>query len=420
MAPTKELYFVIGGCGFLGRHIVEALLKRGDSVAVFDIVQKYDDVPFYSGDISDEAQVSQALKKSGATCIIHTASPPHGVEDPALYWRVNVEGTKAVIKAAIANDIHKLVYTSSAGVVFNGTGLIDIDERVPAPEKALDAYNESKLKAEELVLAANGKDGLLTVALRPAGIFGPGDRQAIVGMLEVLKKGQSHFQIGDNTNIFDWTYVGNVAYAHVLAADKLAPPTEKDVEKAKEQLSVALPSINITTGHRRIPTSRARPLGPYVEYPVNGDALVAAFNGPPEADRPVIRSRFDPFSDAAIERAEGNVLDVAGQTFFITNGEPVYFWDFVRAVWRTADPEHYPSRSNFVLPMQVGLFFATLLECWGWLTGKEPAFTRFRVTFSCVDRWHNIEKARRALGYEPQVGVEDGLKRTFEWLNSQK
>ena len=83
-----------------------------------------------------------------------------------------MEGTKAIIAAAVANKIPKLVYTSSAGVVFNGEDLIDVDERLPPPEKPLDAYNESKAKAEEIVLAANGKDGLLTVALRPAGIFG--------------------------------------------------------------------------------------------------------------------------------------------------------------------------------------------------------------------------------------------------------
>jgi sterol-4alpha-carboxylate 3-dehydrogenase (decarboxylating) len=57
-------------------------------------------------------------------------------------------------------------------VVFNGQDLVNVDERMPFPEKPLDAYNESKAKAEELVLAANGIDGLLTVALRPAGIFG--------------------------------------------------------------------------------------------------------------------------------------------------------------------------------------------------------------------------------------------------------
>lgn len=187
---NRDAFLVIGGSGFLGRHIVDALLARGDPVAVFDIVQRYDDTPFYPGDISDQAQVSDAIKKvfsflyhflsflslsffqSGATCIIHTASPTAGLQDPALYWKVNVDGTKAVIAAAKENKVPKLVYTSSAGVVFNGQDLIHVDERIPLPEKPLDAYNESKAKAEELVLAANGTDGLLTVALRPAGIFG--------------------------------------------------------------------------------------------------------------------------------------------------------------------------------------------------------------------------------------------------------
>jgi len=83
-----------------------------------------------------------------------------------------VEGTSAVIAAAQALGVPKLVFTSSAGVVFNGEDIIDADERLPFPEKPMDAYNESKAKAEQMVLEANGKQGLLTVALRPAGIFG--------------------------------------------------------------------------------------------------------------------------------------------------------------------------------------------------------------------------------------------------------
>lgn len=59
----KDVFLVIGGSGFVGRHIVQQLLDRGDNVSVFDIVQRYQDVPFYSGDISEEGQVASALRK---------------------------------------------------------------------------------------------------------------------------------------------------------------------------------------------------------------------------------------------------------------------------------------------------------------------------------------------------------------------
>lgn len=64
-AGGKDSYLIIGGSGFLGRHIVEALIARGDIVSVFDIVQRYHDVPFYGGDISEENDVASALEKVG-------------------------------------------------------------------------------------------------------------------------------------------------------------------------------------------------------------------------------------------------------------------------------------------------------------------------------------------------------------------
>ncbi|VDC04480.1 unnamed protein product [Peniophora sp. CBMAI 1063] len=416
----KDVYMVIGGSGFLGRHMVKALLARGDSVCVFDIVQRYDDTPFYPGDISDEAQVSAALAASGATCIIHTASPMHGVGDPALYWKVNVDGTKAVVAAAVANHVPKLVYTSSAGVVFDGHDIIDGDERLPYPEKAMDAYNDSKARAEQIVLEANGKGDLLTVALRPAGIFGPGDRQLLVGALKVLEDGKTHYQIGDNTNLFDITYVDNIVHAHLLAAEKLTPPPPYNPKKVRAELDIPLAFVDLTTGKRRVPTSAARPLGPYVERPPNADELEANWAAPPPPHRAPGRTRFDPLSDGALVRAEKNPLQVAGSVFFISNGEPVYFWDLMRTIWRAADPEKYPARGVIAIPRPLGFILASLSEVVGWITGREPNFTTFRVRTVSAHRWHNIERARRALGYEPIVGMEEGIRRTMQWWKEEQ
>lgn len=90
-----------------------------------------------------------------------------------MYEKVNVEGTQVILDSCKASSVSKLVFTSSGGVVYDGEeNLVDVDERLAYPDVPLDAYNETKARAEKMVLEANGKDGLLTCAIRPAGIFG--------------------------------------------------------------------------------------------------------------------------------------------------------------------------------------------------------------------------------------------------------
>ncbi|GMK56658.1 hypothetical protein CspeluHIS016_0304980 [Cutaneotrichosporon spelunceum] len=409
--PTHDNYLVIGGCGFLGRHIVDALLGRGETnVAVFDIVQRHFDenVTFYTGDISKLEDVAAAIAKSGAMIVIHTASPPHG-RGAAVYEAVNVTGTQNVIEACRTAAVPKLVYTSSAGVVYSGKeDLINADERLPYPAVPMDAYNDTKARAEALVLAANSDD-LLTCALRPSGIFGPGDRQAISGFHSVIKNGQTKFQIGSNENLFDWTYVGNVAHAHLLAADRL------DQTYPVAGLHEPLPWVNLSLPEHRIPNSEAHPLGPNTS-PTQQDLLVAQRFESGETDpadlRPVLRSKMDQFAELADQDDDAPGPRVAGQAFFINNCEPVAFWDFTRAVWAALG--HIPPYT-IVLPAAVGLVLATLAEIWAKLVGKEPGFTRFRVTFATQQRYYDSERARRLLGYKPIVGITEGLDLWTKW-----
>jgi len=411
-----ESYLVIGGSGFLGSHIVDGLLNRGEgSVAVFDIVQRiFDDrITFFNGDICNEQQLSDAIQKCQASVIIHTASPsPEAPKE--VHQRVNVEGTRTVIAAAVANAVPKLVYTSSAGVVFNKNNIVDADERMPFP-KTDESYNTTKQMAEDIILAANGKDGLATCALRPAGIYGPRDRLMMPSAAQVVARGQWSIQIGKNDNIFDWTYVDNVVVAHLLAADKLSLTAEPI---SNEELGVALPTITLTTGFRRIPTSAAKPVGPSPHPDAEELAAQEMYNDPStQQARPVLRTKFDALSPTGlgIDYDEGKFpLSVAGNAFFITGGEPVYQWDFFRAIWSELGAD-IDMKKMWHIPKGLGGVLASLAETWGWLTGKGTNFTPYRVHYLTAERWHNIEKARRVLGYEPVVGVEEGIKRTVAW-----
>ena len=223
-------------------------------------------------------------------------------------------------------------------------------------------------------------------------------------------------QVGSNTNLVDWTYVGNVVKAHLLAVDKLSSPK---VLSKEQMLQLPLPSISCSTRERRIPTSLARPVGPAVIRPPNADKLESAFALPRDAEeRASTRSKFDPLGLSALEReeSEGHPFEeVAGQVFNITNGEPIYFWDLVRTMMLgVGAPRQDVDRSKWVLPQSVGNVFAWAAEWVSWLRGKEPTFTQQRVIYMCASRYYNIEKARRVLGYEPDVGMKEGIQRTIE------
>lgn len=222
---------VIGGNGFLGHHIVDQALASWTTRAVASLDLRCDKnrnpgAEYLECDITDAERLVSLFEQWKPDIVIHTASPV--ANDPnvakTLFHKVNVEGTRCVVNACQKTAVKALVYTSSASVVCdNQRDLFNADERWPVlrGDQQPEYYSETKAAAEELVLKANRAEAapkLLTAAIRPAGIFGEGDAQTLVGFRRAFLSGRDNVQIGDNNNLFDFTYVGNAAHAHMLAA----------------------------------------------------------------------------------------------------------------------------------------------------------------------------------------------------------
>lgn len=215
---------VTGASGFLGSHLVEVLLARGDRVRAFcrRPLAEYDgrDVETRQGDIRDREAVVAACR--GVDVVYHTAA----IAGIGGRWRdhyeVNVLGTHHVLEGCRRHGVSRLVYTSSPSVTFDGSDQKGIDESAPYPKRWLAHYPRSKALAEQCVLHSNGSDGLLTCALRPHLIWGPRDKHLIPQLLERARSGRLR-RVGDGSNLIDIVHVENAAHAHLLAADALAP-----------------------------------------------------------------------------------------------------------------------------------------------------------------------------------------------------
>jgi len=170
---------VTGANGFTGSHLVRALLDRGDRVTA--LVRLSSDVSrlqglnitYAYGDVTDRASIDKAM--TGIDRVYHIAAFVElGLVDAEKMRRVNVDGTRNVIEAARAAGVEKMLYCSTVGI-YGDTKGETIDETFDRQQSEFSsAYDETKLKAQELVNAAVA-DGTNIVSIMPSGIFGADD-----------------------------------------------------------------------------------------------------------------------------------------------------------------------------------------------------------------------------------------------------
>ena len=227
---------VTGGAGFIGSHVTDALLARGDEVAVLDDVSsgragRLDpQVTLYKLSITDAAALTAAVQAFAPELICHLAAQIDvraSVDAPADDAQINILGTVNLLEAARAADA-RVLFSSSGGALYGRDAPIPSREDVlPLPESP---YGVAKYCAEQYVGLYNRLHGTRHSVLRLANVYGPrqdpaGDAGVITIFCASALAGQEPTIYGDGTQTRDYVYVGDAVQAFLSAGDNGRPGT---------------------------------------------------------------------------------------------------------------------------------------------------------------------------------------------------
>jgi nucleoside-diphosphate-sugar epimerase len=227
-------YLVTGGAGFIGSHLVERLLAEGHRVRVLDdfstgrranieAVRRAgaDRLQVSTADVRDETAVRSAV--TGVDGVFHLAalgSVPRSMAHPLETHAVNTTGTVNLLDAARAAGVRRVVFAGSSSVY---GALEAIPKREDHPTRPISPYGLSKLIGEQYLRLYRDVFGLETVTLRYYNVFGPRQNPhsqyaaVIPSFIHRMLRGESPHVHGDGEQSRDFTYVGNVVDATVLA-----------------------------------------------------------------------------------------------------------------------------------------------------------------------------------------------------------
>ena len=332
----KQRFLVTGVMGFVGRHLAARLVHAGHQVTGLDIHDTGcapTGVDYRSVDIRNLESLSSVMQ--GHDAVFHVASLVQTRQSDAdMVWAVNHQGTLNVIQLCQKLTIERLVYVSSASVVYEGNHIENGDESLPYATVSQAPYADSKIEAEKAVLEAHVQGSLHTCAIRPHVVFGPGDGRFIPALLKRAQAGSLRYGVGRGQMFSDFTYIDNLI-----------------------------------------------------------DALVAA--------------------ETYLQRGD---LE-ASEAFFVTNGEPLGFWDFVDKVLVELGEKPTRGRIPYWLAYGVAALAETYRTLGGQSAGPEDGLTRFAIRYMCTHHYFNIGKARRLLSYEPRVNLDEGIVRTIREIS---
>jgi nucleoside-diphosphate-sugar epimerase len=243
---VMALYVVTGGAGFIGSHLVEALIRRGERVRVVDSLitghrrnlARVPQVEFVEGDLADFDVAQRGL--AGADYVLHQAaipSVPRSIQDPIGANRANVDATVNVLVAARDAGAKRVVFAGSSSIYGNA---LTSPKHEEMPAMPLSPYALQKLVGEQYMQMFTTLYGLETVSIRYFNVFGPrqdpsSPYSGVISLfITALLGGKRPTIFGDGEQTRDFTYVANVVDGVLKAAT--APGASGQ-------------SINVATGH---------------------------------------------------------------------------------------------------------------------------------------------------------------------------
>ncbi|MBU6453227.1 MAG: SDR family NAD(P)-dependent oxidoreductase [Cyanobacteria bacterium REEB67] len=216
---------VTGATGLVGRAVVERLLRsekykvvalgrRADALAALAAechaaCGNSENLTLRECDVNDSAALDAAL--SGATVVVHAAGSVDNLADRAAVFKVNVDGTRAVLAAAQKQNLKQFIHISSLSTITGQADQYDVDESAPLVTCG-EPYADSKVEAEKCLAAARTAGSLPITILRPGFIYGPGERAWMPRVIDNIRHGRAVLVDGGSrqTNVI---FVGNLAMA---------------------------------------------------------------------------------------------------------------------------------------------------------------------------------------------------------------
>jgi UDP-glucuronate 4-epimerase len=229
-----------GGAGFIGSHLAERLLARGDRVVVLDNLDPFYDPAvkrrnvaailghagcrFVEGDIRDAALADRLVSEERFDVVVHLAARAGvrpSIAEPVLYADVNLRGTSVLLEACRRHDLRRFVFGSSSSVYGNGNRVpFSEEDRVDRP---VSPYAATKAAGELLCHAHHLVHGMDVTCLRFFTVYGPRQRpeMAIHKFAREILEGRPLPRFGDGSTVRDYTYVDDIVDGVVRAVDRM-------------------------------------------------------------------------------------------------------------------------------------------------------------------------------------------------------